>query len=532
MFDAEPVVVNFAADSSGDHKKRVSVVDSLLDCVLERTDARAGVGADQENPAQQKQSRLQDFLFARTVQDTLDQWLGADWREDPRYASADAISARLSADIAAIDAMLGAQVNAILHHRRFQKIEAAWRSLQYLTSRADVEGDPLVKIRVLSVRWDELEKDFERAVEFDQSQLFRKVYDEALGTPGGEPFGMLIGDYEISHRVSERHPHDDLSVLRAIAGVAACAFCPFFCAASPELLDLTDFSGLQVTRDHFNRLSRIDYLKWNAFRDDEDSRFVGVLLPRLVIRKPYAMDGSRTDRFVFEEDVSNPDGSGYLWGNPVFAYASVAIRAFATTGWLADIRGLRQDEDGGGVVTDLPVLGFGTDSPGVIPRPVTEVAITDLLERQLSEIGLLPLCDCKDTPMAVFASGQSLQRPKRYNDPTVTANAKISAMLPYILTVSQFAHYVKVIAKAKTGSYTTAAELERLLHDWIIDYVTTDREASTAVKSGKPLREADITVQPDPSRPGSFSCTMRLAPHYELDEMVGSIRLTTVISGS
>jgi type VI secretion system ImpC/EvpB family protein len=279
-------------------------------------------------------------------------------------------------------------------------------------------------------------------------------------------------------------------------------------------------------------MSRKDYLKWNALRSEEDARFLGILLPRILMRGPYLDDGTRIDGFVFSEDVQDPDGTGYLWGNPGYAYAAVAIRSFATSGWLADIRGLRQDEDGGGLVSDLPSLSFPTDSPSVIPLPVTEVTVSDSLERQLSDLGLLPLCDCKDTPLAVFASGQSLQKPKLYDDETAAANARISAMLPYILTVSRFAHYVKVIGRTRTGSFSSPEEIERHLHDWIMDYVSPDREASVEVKCRRPLREASISIYPDPKAPGSFHCVMRLAPHYELDEMVGSVRLTTTIRGN
>ncbi|PNY33917.1 type VI secretion system contractile sheath large subunit [Rhodopirellula baltica] len=434
--------------------------------------------------------------------------------------------------MAQIDQWLNDQVNVILHHPRFQKLESSWRGLQFIVNRADLESDPMIKIRVLSARWKELEKDFDRSIEFDQSTVFKKIYEDEFGSPGGEPFSVLVGDYDIYPKVSAERTTDDLFVLRSLAGVAASSFCPVLLAASPALLDLESFSDLQVTRDHAGRLSRPDYLKWNAIRDDEDSRFVGMVLPRILMRGPYEDDGTRVDRFLFREDVTHPSGNQYLWGNPAYAYVSVLMRSFANSGWLADIRGLRQDVEGGGLVADLPALSFPTDSKGVIPRPITEIAVSDSLERQLSELGMLPICDCKDTPMGVFASGQSLQRHKTYDSLEATTNAKISTMLPYILTVSRFAHYVKVIARTKTGSFATAEDLERMLHDWIIEYVTADREASEDVKSRKPLREASITVQPDPSNPGGFYCMMRLAPHYELDEMVGSIRLQTRIGRS
>lgn len=521
------------------------IAESILELALAATDSSAESAASERGRARggsaqvsaaddvsrDRRLPLTAFLSSQTVGDAVDRWLGADWRDDARYRDTDSLVRRLSADIAAIDGLLNDQVNAILHHPRFQKLEASWRGLAFLVNRADAESDPLIRVRMLSASWAELETDFDRAVEFDQSQLFKKVYEEEFGTPGGEPFGVLIGDYDVRARVSQHHRQDDVSVLRSIAGVAASAFCPFLCAASADLLDLESFAELQVTRDHAARLSRADYLKWNALRDEEDARFVGCLLPRILMRGPYRDDGSRIDRFIFTEDVSNPDGSAYLWGNPGYAYGSVLMRSFATSGWLADIRGLRQDEEGGGLVNDLPALSFPTDSSGVIPRSVTEVSVTDALERQLSELGLLPLCDCKDTPMGVFASGQSLQRPRKYDRGDITANAKISAMLPYILTVSRFAHYVKIIARSKVGSFTTAEELERILHNWIMDYVTADREASTDVKSRKPLREANIRVQPDPAKPGAYYCIMRLAPHYELDEMVGSVRLQTRLAG-
>ncbi|MCO8121096.1 type VI secretion system contractile sheath large subunit [Stieleria sp. TO1_6] len=505
------------------------LADALLQRVLEADPTTSIESSTSAGTTGRPTASLSAFLSATTVADSLGHWLGAEWRDDDRLSEKESLLARLAMDIAEIDRLLCDQVNAILHHPKFQRLESSWRGLAFLVHRADLESDPMIRVRVLSARWKELEKDFERSVEFDQSSVFKKVYEEEFGSPGGEPFGVLVGDYDVHPRVSAERPTDDLSVLRSLAGVAASSFCPILLAASPELLDLESFAELQITRDHAARLSRPDYLKWNALRDDEDSRFLAMVLPRILMRGPYEDDGSRIDRFVFQEDVSRPDGNAYLWGNPGYAYAAVLMRSFADSGWLADVRGLRQDVDGGGLVSDLPALSFPTDARGVIPRPITEVTVTDSLERQLSDLGLLPLCDCKDTPMAVFASGQSLQRPKTYDTADANTNAKISAMLPYMLTVSRFAHYVKVIARTKTGSFSTADDLQRILYDWIIDYVTADREASADVKSRKPLREANITVQPDPGNPGSFFCVMRLAPHYELDEMVGSVRLQTRI---
>lgn len=520
------------------HSNDSPITEALAESLLQRVltaDPKAlleNLVAQPSQPGSAASEPLAMFLAAQTVGESLEVWFGKSWARDAALKNRDSVLARLAADIAEIDRMLNDQINAILHHPKFQRLESSWRGLAFLVRRADIESDPMIKVRVLSAKWKELEKDFERSVEFDQSSLFKKVYEEEIGSPGGEPYGVMIADYDIHPKVSANHPSDDLFVLRALSGVAASSFCPVLLAASPGLLDLENFSELEITRDHAARMSRPDYLKWNALRDEEDSRFVGIVLPRILMRGPYEDDGSRIDRFVFQEDVLRPGGENYLWGNPGYAYAAVLMRSFASSGWLADIRGLRQDVDGGGLVTDLPALSFPTDSRGVIPRPITEIAVTDSLERQLSDLGLLPICDCKDTPMAVFASGQSLQRPKSYDTADANTNAKISAMLPYMLTVSRFAHYVKVIGRRKMGSFTTAEELQRFLHDWIIEYVTLDREASADVKSRKPLREAKITVQPDPGKPGSFYCIMHLAPHYELDEMVGSVRLQTRIGRS
>ncbi|MEM9587988.1 MAG: type VI secretion system contractile sheath large subunit [Planctomycetota bacterium] len=505
---------------------KAATSETFLDQVLGQSDSAPALETSGGKDSSSSHS-LEEFLSAASVGESLAAWLGDDWEHNAKLDSTAAVARRLSADVAVIDGLLNQQLNAVLHHQRFQKLESSWRGLKYLTDRADQESDPMIQVRVMTATWKELDRDFERASEFDQSHLFKKIYESEFGQAGGQPFTVLLGDYDVHPRVSREKPTDDVAILRTISGIAASAFCPFLCAASPEMLDLQSFSELQVTRDHAERLSRTDYLKWNALRETEDARFVGMLLPRILMRGPYADDGSRIDGFPFDEDVADPTSSDYLWGNPIYAYATVLMRAFSEGGWLADIRGLRQDEEGGGLVTDLPSLSFPTDSRDVIPRPVTEVSITDTLERQLSDVGMVSLCDCKDTQMAVFASGQSIQKPKQYSDLDATANAKISAMLPYIFTVSRFAHYVKVIARDKTGSVTTAKELETILQDWIIDYVTADREASTEIKSRKPLRRAEITVNPDPGRPGSFFCVMHLSPHYELDEMVGSVRLTT-----
>ncbi len=285
-----------------------------------------------------------------------------------RPAGKDQVIRSLGRAIAMLDELLTRQTNAILHHPRFQSLEAAWRGLRYLVDQA--EGAENVKIRILSVSWKELARDAERAVEFDQSQLFRKVYSEEFDTPGGEPFSVLLGDYDIRHRLTEEHPVDDLATLKAISGVAAAAFAPFVAAAHPSLFGMNEFATLEQPLNLPRTFDQLEYLKWQEFRASEDSRFVGLALPRVLMRLPYEENSRAARGFRFHEDVAGPDRGKYLWGNAVYAFGGVLIRAFAQTAWLADIHGVRRDEDGGGIVTGLPIHSFSTDKRGVAAKCV------------------------------------------------------------------------------------------------------------------------------------------------------------------
>jgi type VI secretion system ImpC/EvpB family protein len=472
-----------------------------------------------------RRESLDAFLAEPTVGRALRVWFGAALPEEKEQ-----LVVRLNRDVAHIDQLLNAQLNAILHQPAFQRLEASWRGLEYLVHRVDAESDPGLKVRVLNVSWRELERDFERSTDFDQSQLFRKVYDGEFGHPGGEPFGVLVGDYEVHPRVSPGHPHDDVGVIKAISQVAAAAFCPFIAAASPSMFGLDDFRGLENSLDHARTFQQTDYLKWRALRDTEDARFVGLTLPRVLMRLPYEDDGSRVDHFQFREDVEGPDRSKYLWGNAAFAMAGTMVRAYAQAGWLADIRGVQRNIEGGGLVTDLPVHCFSTDAPGVAPKASTDVVITDILEKELSDLGFIPLCDCKDTNYSAFYSNQSIQKSKKYDRQNATTNAKISSMLQYMLCVSRFAHYIKVLGRDKVGSFTETEELERFLQNWIVRYVTADSEASPQVKAGHPLREANVQVRTIPGKAGAYQCVMHLAPHYELDELSATVRVATELA--
>lgn len=429
--------------------------------------------------------------------------------------------------ITEIDELIEDQLNAILHHPRFQGLEASWRGLEKLVDESIRQGTENIVIRALHLPWNELAKDLEKATEFDQSKFFKKIYEEEFGTPGGQPYGMLIGDYEIHPRPVEGRKFDDIETLKKIAGVAAAAFCPFITSAAPSMFGLDDFSGLQHVEDLERGFEGLDFLQWRNFREMDDARFVGITVPRVLMRRPWAFDEERVDGFQFSEDTAARNQSKYLWGNAAYAYGEVVIRAFAQSGWLAELRGVKRDTDWGGLVTNLPVHSFGTDREGVALRSSTEIALTDLQESSLSELGFLPICHCWDTEYSAFYSSASAQKPRAYDRASATQNAKISSMLHYMFCVSRFAHFLKVIARDRIGSHLTPEECERELRQWLVRYVTPDEHASVQAKARMPLRDANVRILTDPSKPGSYLCTMHLMPHYQLDNVAASLRLNT-----
>jgi type VI secretion system ImpC/EvpB family protein len=436
---------------------------------------------------------------------------------------------RLSSVIAGVDVLLSRQVNAILHAPPLQKLEASWRGLFYLVDQA--HGKDLVKIRVLSVRWEELARDVERAIEFDQTQLFRKVYSDEFGTPGGEPYGLLLGDYELTPHVAPGHPTDDPSVLRGVSQAAAAAFAPFIASASPAWFGVDDFSEMQRPINLARILEQPEYLKWRRFRETEDSRFIGLTVPRVLMRTPYGPADGRVDGFIFREQTDAPTSRRHLWGSAVYAFGAVVVRAFSQTSWLAEIRGVEPGKEEGGVVSGLPVVSFGTDAEGTAVKSSTDLAITDARAKDFSDQGFIPLAHCMGTDQAAFYSAQSVQKPKRYDVEAATTNARISAMLQYILCVSRFAHYIKVIARDRIGSFTRAEEIENELHLWVQRYVTADENASQAVKAIYPLREASVQVREEIGKPGSYRCVMHLRPHFQLEQLAASLKLQTELTG-
>ncbi|MEO6707940.1 MAG: type VI secretion system contractile sheath large subunit, partial [Planctomycetota bacterium] len=413
------------------------------------------------------------------------------------------------------------------HHPRFQALEASWRGLDYLIDQsAGVEN---VKIRVLAVSWREIARDLERAIEFDQSQLFRKVYSEEFGTPGGEPFGVLLGDYEVAHRPRAGSGIDDVTVLKGVAAVAAAAFAPFIAAVHPSLFGLDSFADLERSFDIARVFQSADYVRWNSLREIDDSRFLGLTLPRVLIRRPWRDDPRRSDGFRFHEETSQADGSGRLWTNACYAFGAVLLRSFAQSGWLASIRGAERGIEGGGLITGLVAASASTDEPGIVPLPATEVVITDMLEKALADMGFAAVSTLAGTSYGAFYSTPSIQQPRAMDQAEAKVNAKLSAMLPYILCTSRFAHAIKMIGRDRQGSFIDAEGLQTYISTWIRDFVINDDDASSEMQARKPLREASVSVRDVPGKPGAYYSVIHLRPHFQLDDMSTSLKLVTEI---
>lgn len=426
--------------------------------------------------------------------------------------------------IALIDAKLSKQLAAVMHHPEFQQLEGTWRGFKHLVFSSETSAQ--LKIRAFNVSKRDLAKDLERAVEFDQSELFKKLYENEFGSPGGEPYGALIGDYEFSS-----HP-EDIEMLQKISGVAAAAFCPFISAASPNMFGFKNFTELPKPRDLERIFQTPDYTQWQSFRNSEDSRFVSLVMPRVLARLPYGENTKRIDEFDYEEGTIGKSGepapiqhNEYTWMNAAWVMGARLTDSFAQYGWCTTIRGV----EGGGKVEGLPTHVFRSDDGDLDAKCPTEVPITDRREAELSKLGFLPLSHFKNTDYAVFFGGQSCQRPKEYDDPNASANARISAGMPYLMAVSRIAHFLKVIARDKIGSKMERQDVEDFLKRWVAQYVLADEKPSAENKAKFPLAEAQVEVREVPGKPGSYDCVARLRPWLYLEELTTSMRLVASI---
>lgn len=433
----------------------------------------------------------------------------------------DNLGVTLDARLAELDRLISEQLSEVMHHPQFQRLEASWTGLHYLCRQTSTGAG--MKIQVLDATRKELVKDFKTAIDFDQSTLFKKVYEEEFGTFGGAPFGALIGDFELT-----RQP-EDMYFLAQMSHVAAAAHAPFICAASPELFGLDSFTELGRPRDLSKVFDTVDYAKWRSFRESEDARYVGLTLPRFLGRLPYhPKDGTTVEGFNFVEDVDGSDHGKYLWVNAAYAMGARLTSAFEQHGWCAAIRGV----EGGGLVEDLPTHTFKTDEGEVALKCPTEIAITDRREKELSDLGFIPLVHCKHTDYAAFFAAQSAQKPRKYDSDAANANAVLSAQLQYMFSVCRIAHYLKAMMRDKIGSFASAANVEEFLNRWIRQYVVEDDNATQDTKASYPLREASVQVSEVPGRPGVYRAVSFIRPHFQLDELSVSLRLVAELPPS
>lgn len=436
-------------------------------------------------------------------------------------AQADLISAdvldTVEAMIAAIDRKLSGQINVILHAEPFQQVESAWRGLHYLVSHT--ETDEMQKIRVMNLSKSELRKSLKKykGTAWDQSPLFKKLYEEEYGQFGGEPFGLLVGDYTFDHS------GPDVELLTQLAQIGAAAHAPFIAGASPAVMLMDSWQELANPRDLSKLFQTPEHGGWRGLRASEDARYIGLALPRILARAPYGQRTNPVEGFHFEEDTAG-DSANYTWANAAYAMALNINRSFSQYGWCSRIRGV----ESGGVVEDLPTHIFPSDDGGVDTQCPTEIAISDRREAELSKNGFLPLIHMKNSDMAAFLGAQSLHRPAEYDDPDATANANLAARLPYLFACSRFAHYLKCIVRDKIGSFRTRDAMQEWLQEWIMQYVDGAPDMSTEdTKARLPLAEASVQVEDVEGNPGYYQARFYLKPHYQLEGLTVSLRLVS-----
>jgi type VI secretion system protein ImpC len=432
---------------------------------------------------------------------------------DPEMVHDASFTKTVNARIAAIDEMLSDQVNAILHHEDFQRLEGSWRSINKLVMGTETGENQ--KIRVLNSSKKEMLKDFQGAAEFTESALWKKIYEYEFGLYGGDPYGALVGDFEFG-----KGPQD-IQLLSEITQVAAAAHAPFISAAAPQMFGMDSFTQMPDPRD----LAKIfdknnpENTKWLSFRDSEDSRFSALVLPHTLRRLPYSPEDNPVEAFNFVENAAEHDD--YCWGNAAYDYAGRLTAAFAQHHWCVAIRG----PEGGGLVEDLPIHTFKTADGDVAAKCPTEVQIPDTREKELSDLGFIGLLNCKNTDYAAFFGASSAQRPKKYDKKEATANAKLSSQIPYLMCSSRIAHYLKAICRDKVGSFMSRSECETMLNTWIANYTLELDDATQEAKAARPLREARVDVVEDKASPGSYQAIAFLKPHFQLDELGVSLRL-------
>jgi type VI secretion system protein ImpC len=420
--------------------------------------------------------------------------------------------------IAAIDQKLTAQVNAIIHHADFQQLESSWRGLAHLVN--NTETDETLKIRVLNISKKDLAKTVAKfkGAAWDQSPLFKKLYEEEYGMPGGQPYGALIGDYYYDHTPP------DIEMLSGIAQISAAAHCPFISAASPGTMNMDSWQELSNPRDLTKIFGGAEHAAWRSLRESEDAKYIGLTMPRVLARVPYGAKSNPVEEFAFEEETEGAKHDKFTWMNAAYAMGVNINRSFKAYGWCARIRGT----ESGGMVEGLPVHSFPTDDGGTDMKCPSEIAITDRREAELAKNGFMPLSHYKNSDYSVFMGAQSLHKPAEYSDPDATANAQLGARLPYLFATCRFAHFLKCMVRDKIGSFKERSDMQTWLNNWILQYVDGDpSNSSEDVKARRPLAAAEVQVEEIPGNPGYYSAKFFLRPHYQLEGLTVSLRLVS-----
>ena len=426
----------------------------------------------------------------------------------------------IEAMVAELDQKLTDQINQIIHHADFQQLEGAWRGLHYLVN--NTETDETLKIKVMNISKKDVAKTLKKykGTAWDQSPLFKKVYEEEYGVFGGEPYGCLVGDYFF-----DQSP-PDVEMLNGMAQISASCFTPFIAGADPKLMNMDSWQELSDPRDLSKIFTTPEYAGWRSMRESDDARYIGLAMPRFLARLPYGAKGEPVEEFAFEEDTEGGDHSKFTWANSAYAMARNINRSFKEYGWCSRIRGV----ESGGAVEDLPTHTFPTDDGGVDMTCPTEIAITDRREAELAKNGFMPLLHRKNSDIAAFIGAQSLHNPPVFDDDDATANANLGARLPYLFATCRFAHYLKCMVRDKVGGFSDESSIQKYLQGWIMNYVDGDpANSSESVKAKKPLAAAEVKVEEDPANPGYYRSVFYLRPHYQLEGLTVSLRLVSTL---
>jgi len=486
------------------------------------TDAQAGAEETTALDANEFSSLLQQEFKpksdrAKEAVETAVSTLAEYVLKDTTLVSEDTVNT-IQGIIAEIDKKLTDQVNLIIHNEKFQTVEGAWRGLAYMVN--NTESDETLKIRVMNISKKELSKTLEKfeGTKWDQSPIFKKFYEEEYGQFGGEPYGCIVGDYHFDHSPK------DVAALNGMAQIAAAAHAPFLAGVSPKVMQFDSWNELTNPRDLTKIFQTPEYASWRSLRESEDSRYLGLAMPRFLSRLPYGADTNPVEGFDFEEETEGADASKYTWSNSAYAMAVNINRSFKQYGWCSRIRGV----ESGGAVEGLPVHTFPTDDGGVDMKCPTEIAISDRREAELAKNGFMPLIHRKNSDNAAFIGAQSLQKPAEYEDPDATANANLAARLPYLFATCRFAHYLKCIVRDKIGSFSDEKQMQLWLQKWIMQYVDGDPiNSSEITKAQRPLAAAEVVVEEIEGNPGYYSSKFYLKPHYQLEGLTVSLRLVS-----